>query len=171
MTGGFETGKLICLAAGGTGGHVFPALAVAERLQAEGHTTLLFTDGRGARMVSGTPQTIIAAASPFQQGLPRRMRALVLLSGGMVKSLLQLMMRRPVVMIGFGGYPSFPPLLTAALLRIPTMVHEQNAYLGRANRMLATRAGHLALSWQQTANLPNECHLFYRRYAGTAGFF
>lgn len=160
MTGGLETGKFICLAAGGTGGHVFPALAVAERLQAEGHTTLLFTDGRGARMVSGTPQAIIAAASPFQRGLLRRMRALVLLSGGMVKSLLQLMMRRPVVMIGFGGYPSFPPLLTAALLRIPTMVHEQNAYLGRANRMLASRAGHLALSWQQTANLPKNVTCF-----------
>ena len=86
--------------------------------------------------------------------------ALVLLSGGMVKSLLQLMMRRPVVMIGFGGYPSFPPLLTAALLRIPTMVHEQNAYLGRANRMLASRAGHLALSWQQTANLPKNVTCF-----------
>ena len=160
MKGGLKTGKFICLAAGGTGGHVFPALAVAERLQAEGHTTLLFTDGRGARMVSQTPQAIIAAASPFQRGLLRRMRAVVLLSCGMVKSVLQLMIRRPVVMIGFGGYPSCPPLLTAALLRIPTMVHEQNAYLGRANKMLASRAGHLALSWQQTANLPENVTYF-----------
>ena len=160
MTSRLETGKFICLAAGGTGGHVFPALAVAERLQAEGHTTLLFTDGRGARMVTGVPQTIIAAASPFQQGLLRRLRALLLLSGGAVKSLLQLVMRRPAAMIGFGGYPSFPPLLTAALLRIPTMVHEQNAYLGRANKMLAGRAGHLALSWQQTANLPQDINCF-----------
>ena len=160
MKGGLKTGKFICLAAGGTGGHVFPALAVAERLQAEGHTTLLFTDGRGARMVSKTPQAIIAAASPFQRGLLRRMRAVVLLSCGMVKSVLRLMIRRPVVMIGFGGYPSCPPLLTAALLRIPTMVHEQNAYLGRANKMLASRAGHLALSWQQTANLPENVTYF-----------
>ena len=160
MTSRLETGKFICLAAGGTGGHVFPALAVAERLQAEGHTTLLFTDGRGARMVTGVPQTIIAAASPFQQGLLRRLRALLLLSGGAVKSLLQLVMRRPAAMIGFGGYPSFPPLLTAALLRIPTMVHEQNAYLGRANKMLAGRAGHLVLSWQQTANLPQDIKFF-----------
>ncbi len=154
MKGGLETGKFICLAAGGTGGHVFPALAVAERLKAEGHTTLLFTDRRGAPMVSGTPLTIIAGASPFQRGLLHRMRALVLLSSGVVKSALQLIKRRPVVMIGFGGYPSFPPLLTAALLQIPTMVHEQNAYLGKANKILASRAGHLALSWQQTANLP-----------------
>ena len=160
MTKRLKIGKFICLAAGGTGGHVFPALAVAERLRAEGHTTLLFTDGRGARMINGVPQTIIAAASPFQQGLLRRLRALLLLSGGAVKSLLQLVMRRPAAMIGFGGYPSFPPLLTAALLRIPTMVHEQNAYLGRANKMLAGRAGHLALSWQQTANLPQDINCF-----------
>ena len=160
MTSGLETGKLICLAAGGTGGHVFPAIAVAEQLKAEGHTTILFTDRRGAPMVSGTPLTIIAGASPFQRGLPRRMRALVLLSGGVVKSLVQLIKRRPVVMIGFGGYPSFPPLLTAALLRIPTMVHEQNAYLGKANKMLAIHAGHLALSWQKTANLPTNVTCF-----------
>ena len=160
MKDGLETGKFICLAAGGTGGHVFPALAVTEQLQAAGHTTLLFTDERGARMVSETPQAIINAASPFQQGLLRRVRALLLLSGGMVKSVRQLVMRRPVVMIGFGGYPSFSPLLTAALLRIPTMVHEQNAYLGRANKILASRAGHLVLSWQQTANLPKNVSCF-----------
>ena len=63
-------------------------------------------------------------------------------------------------MIGFGGYPSFPPLLTAALLRIPIMVHEQNAYLGKANKMLASHAGHLALSWKQTANLPTNVTCF-----------
>ena len=160
MTSRLETGKFICLAAGGTGGHVFPALAVAEQLQAQGHTTLLFTDGRGARMVTGTPLALIAAASPFQRGLLRRLHALILLSGGVVKSLLRLVTKRPAVMIGFGGYPSFPPLLTAAALRIPTMVHEQNACLGRANKLLASRAGHLALSWQQTTNLPEGVNCF-----------
>ncbi len=160
MTGQLETSKFICLAAGGTGGHVFPAMAVAEQLRSEGHTTLLFTDVRGARMVTGTMVAKITTASPFQRGLLRQLWAIVLLAGGAMKSLLKLMIRRPAVMIGFGGHPSFPPLLTAKLLRIPTMVHEQNAYLGRANKMLANRAGHLALSWQQTANLPEGVNCF-----------
>lgn len=160
MTGKPETSKFICLAAGGTGGHVFPALAVAEQLREKGHTTLLFTDGRGARMVRGTKFAKITTASPFQQGLLCRFWAIVLLASGAVKSLLKLVIRRPAVMIGFGGHPSFPPLLTAKLLRIPTMVHEQNAYLGRANKILASRAGHLALSWQRTANLPEGVNCF-----------
>jgi UDP-N-acetylglucosamine--N-acetylmuramyl-(pentapeptide) pyrophosphoryl-undecaprenol N-acetylglucosamine transferase len=150
--------KFICLAAGGTGGHVFPALAVAETLQAQGHQTLLFTDRRGAAMVSGTAFACIAAASPFQPGLWRRLRALVLLSSGALVTALRLLAKRPAVMIGFGGYPSFAPLLMAWILRIPTLVHEQNAFLGRANRLLAKRAGHLALSWQDTANLPDGTH-------------
>jgi len=146
--------RFICLAAGGTGGHVFPALAVAEQLQAQGHQTLLFTDRRGVRLASTTAFARIAAASPFQRGLLRRLGALVLLSAGAVSTFFRLLQKRPAVMIGFGGYPSFAPLLVASLLRVPTMVHEQNAYLGRANKFLAKRAGHLAISWQATKNLP-----------------
>jgi len=171
MMANTHTRQFICLAAGGTGGHVYPALAVAEQLQAQGHQTLLFTDRRGRHMVSGTPFACIAAASPFQRNLWQRLRSLILLAGGAASALLRLLARRPAVMIGFGGYPSFAPLFVANLLRIPTIVHEQNAYLGRANRLLAQRAGHLALSWDQTGNLPETVHCFVSGMPVRKAFF
>jgi len=150
----------IYLAAGGTGGHIFPALAVAEALNAKGYETCLFTDKRGANLLAGIADLpvrlyVISAASPFQSGLLRRIIATGKLGLGALSSLWHIGLRRPEVMIGFGGYPSFAPVLIARLLGVPVMVHEQNAYLGRANRVIAARARLLALSWPQTKNLPD----------------
>ena len=149
---------LIALAAGGTGGHVFPALAVAELLQARGMDTLMLTDGRGARLMQGHNPRILAAASPFQGGMLRRLTAMVKLSGGFVSALALLLRRRPAAMIGFGGYPSFAPMLAARIAGIPSLLHEQNGVLGRANRLLARLAGHLATSWPETAGIPAGQH-------------
>jgi len=149
----------VYLAAGGTGGHIFPALAVAETLQQRGHQTHLFTDRRGARLLEGTPELpaklhVIAAASPFQKGFLRRAVAATKLAIGAFTSLVHLLVKRPALIIGFGGYPSFAPLLAGRLLGIPILLHEQNAFLGRANYMLAKFADALALSWPNTKNLP-----------------
>ena len=149
----------VYLAAGGTGGHIFPALAVAETLQQRGHQTHLFTDRRGARLLEGTPELpaklhVIAAASPFQKGFLRRAVAATKLAIGAFTSLGHLLVKRPALIIGFGGYPSFAPLLAGRLLGIPILLHEQNAFLGRANYMLAKFADALALSWPNTKNLP-----------------
>ena len=70
-----------------------------------------------------------------------------------------LLVRRPALIIGFGGYPSFAPLMIGRLLGIPILLHEQNAFLGRANHMLAKFANTLALSWPRTKNLPEMCHV------------
>jgi UDP-N-acetylglucosamine--N-acetylmuramyl-(pentapeptide) pyrophosphoryl-undecaprenol N-acetylglucosamine transferase len=153
------THRHIYLAAGGTGGHIFPALAVAEALQLRGYQTHLFTDRRGAALLNDLPQLpaklhVIAAASPFQVGILRRLSALARLSAGAISSLLCLLMQRPAIIIGFGGYPSFAPLLVGRLLGVPIMIHEQNAFLGRANHVLAKFANRLAISWPQTKNLP-----------------
>lgn len=145
---------LIALAAGGTGGHVFPALAVAEQLQANGMDTLMLTDHRGVRLMQGHSVHVLPAASPFQSGLIRRLGALVKLSGGFVMALGLLLRRRPAAMIGFGGYPSFAPMLAARLTGIPSLLHEQNGVLGRANHLLARMAGHLATSWPDTRGVP-----------------
>ena len=167
---------IIYLAAGGTGGHIFPALAVAEAMNAKGYQTCLFTDKRGAALLADIEKLpvrlhVISAASPFQSGILRRIMALTKLGMGALSCLWHIGLRPPMVMIGFGGYPSFAPLLIARLFGVPVMVHEQNAYLGRANHALAARARLIALSWPQTKNLPDwRCNPYYR-HAGSHRLF
>ena len=158
------TNRPVYLAAGGTGGHIFPALAVAETLQTRGYSAHLFTDRRGAKLLGGAsslPATlhVIAAASPFQNGMIKRSFAVTKLAVGALASLYHLLIRRPALIIGFGGYPSFAPLVAGRLLGIPILLHEQNAFLGRANHVLAKFANALALSWPQTKNLPAMQHI------------
>ena len=162
---------LIALAAGGTGGHVFPALAVAEALHGAGIDTLVMTDRRGARLIPPSGRAILAAASPFQRGLPRRAMALLKLGVGLAQALALMLRRRPAAMVGFGGYPSFAPLLAARLTGVPALLHEQNAFLGRANNLLARWTGHLALSWPDTANLPSAVDSFVSGMPVRAAFF
>ena len=150
----------IYLAAGGTGGHIFPALAVAEAMNAKGYQSVLFTDRRGEKLLAAMDTLpvsvkVISAASPFQAGFVRRFLALTKLGFGALSCFWYIGIKRPKVMIGFGGYPSFAPLLMSRLFNVPVMLHEQNAFLGRANRVIASRAKLLALSWPQTKNLPH----------------
>lgn len=162
---------LIALAAGGTGGHVFPALAVAEALRGAGVETLLMTDHRGARLIPAAGRVVLPAASPFQGGVARRLIALAKLACGAVLALALMVRRRPAAMIGFGGYPSFAPLLVARTLGVPAVLHEQNAFLGRANHLLARSTGHLALSWEGTRNLPAKVTSFISGMPVRAAFF
>lgn len=153
-------GAIIHLAAGGTGGHIFPALAVAEALKVRGFEPRLLTDQRGAALLKGIENLpfkthVLSAASPFQHSMFCRAIALGKLAFGALAACLLIGTARPRVMIGFGGYPSFAPLLVARLLRVPTMIHEQNAHLGRANKLIAAKASLLALSWPKTTNLPD----------------
>ena len=141
----------IILAAGGTGGHIFPALAVAETLQAHGHRVILFTDQRGAPMVDGKiSYRLISSASPFKAGLLAKLGGLASLSFGFLQSVIAMLVRRPACVIGFGGYPSLAPILSGRLLGIRCILHEQNAVMGRANRLLGKWANQIALSFATT---------------------
>ncbi len=141
------------LAAGGTGGHLFPAFALAEELARRGRAVDLVTDMRGDRYGTGFPARAVhpihAATLKGKTPLAVAETGITLARG--VREAFALIGRiRPAVVVGFGGYPSFPPLLAARLRGVPTLLHEQNAVLGRANRMLAKRVTALATSFERT---------------------
>jgi UDP-N-acetylglucosamine--N-acetylmuramyl-(pentapeptide) pyrophosphoryl-undecaprenol N-acetylglucosamine transferase len=146
----------VMLAAGGTGGHLFPAFALAEALGRRGIAVDLVTDTRGdrygtgfpARSVYQVPSATTGGKNPFGAAY-----AAVQLSRGVAAAHKMLGEVRPSAVIGFGGYPTFPPLLAAKLKGIPTAVHEQNAILGRANRMLSGRVNTIATSFAATHGL------------------
>src|SRR5262245_2855919 len=141
------------LAADGTGGHLFPAFALAQELARRALAVDLVTDMRGdrygadfpARAVYRIPSATFVGRSPFAA-----VNATWMLTRGIAAAFKLLGQVRPSVVIGFGGYPAFPPLVAAILRRIPTALHEQNAVLGRANRMLARRVTAVATSFEHT---------------------
>lgn len=140
----------VLIAAGGTGGHMFPALALAHELRGRGRAVRLVTDRRGARFVeAGLPCHLISAGSPSGP-LLQRLAGLARLALGLVQSLALFLRLRPSVAACFGGYASVPPALAAAACRRRLLVHEQNAVLGRANRLVAGLAEVVALSFEHT---------------------
>ncbi len=138
------------LAAGGTGGHLFPAFALAEELGHRGFAVELITDMRGDRYGTGFPartvhrihSATLAGRSPVAMA-----KTGVALARGIREAYALMGKSRPAVVAGFGGYPCFPPIVAAKFRGIPTLLHEQNAVFGRANRMLAKRVDLIATSF------------------------
>lgn len=146
---------LVIVAAGGTGGHMVPAHAVAERLRAHGYDVALMTDERGLRypgLFEGVPRHVLASGT-LNGGIKGKVAALrnILAGTGQAHRIMQA--RRPAVVVGFGGYPALPALLAAISLRIPVAIHEQNAVLGRVNRLLARFTTLIATSFRETRRL------------------
>jgi UDP-N-acetylglucosamine--N-acetylmuramyl-(pentapeptide) pyrophosphoryl-undecaprenol N-acetylglucosamine transferase len=140
----------IALAAGGTGGHMFPAEALAGELLARGHTIALVTDRRGGGFGERLPAVEthrIAAGGLAGTGLVGRAQGVVQLGLGFVQARALIGRLRPAVVVGFGGYASVPAMMAASFAGIPTVLHEQNAVLGRANKLLARRATRIATSF------------------------
>ena len=143
------------LAAGGTGGHMIPAHALAAELKRRGHGVLLITDQRGARfpgLFDEVPVHILPAGrltkSPL--GLIRGVRSLL---AGRREALALYKQHPPDAVVGFGGYPAVPAILAARAMRIPAVLHEQNAVLGRANRFLAGDAAAIATAYSKVERL------------------
>ncbi len=139
--------------AGGTGGHLFPAEALARELMKRGHGVQLVTDRRTKHLGDTFPARdvhVVAAATPFIRRPLQFIGAGFTILGGIAASIPLLRRLKPDAVIGFGGYPTFPPFIAAFLLRIPGLLHEQNAVLGRANRALARFATALAVSTEPT---------------------
>jgi UDP-N-acetylglucosamine--N-acetylmuramyl-(pentapeptide) pyrophosphoryl-undecaprenol N-acetylglucosamine transferase len=145
----------ITLAAGGTGGHMVPAHALAAELKARGHGVMLVTDDRGANipaLFEGVPTHILPAGrlggGPI--GWLKAARA-VLAGRRQAKALYREF--TPEAVVGFGGYPAFPALLAADAMGIPTILHEQNAVLGRVNRLLAGSADAIGTAYTEVERL------------------
>lgn len=137
----------IVLCAGGTGGHLFPAEALAHELRARGWRVLLATDRRAERFAeSFAPEEIllIPAATISGRNPLRWLHAAMTIWRGARLAMRHFTRIRPAAVVGFGGYPTLPPLWAAARRGLPTLVHEQNAVMGRANRALAGRVDRIA---------------------------
>ena len=143
------------LAAGGTGGHLFPAQALAERLVAEGAAVHLATDRRAdafTKTVAGVELCRIWAGR-IGGGPIRAACGMAETAVGIVQARRFLRRVGPAAVVGFGGYPSLPTMLAASSLGCQTVIHEQNAVLGRANRLLAPRVGRIATGFAETTGL------------------
>jgi UDP-N-acetylglucosamine--N-acetylmuramyl-(pentapeptide) pyrophosphoryl-undecaprenol N-acetylglucosamine transferase len=145
------------LAAGGTGGHMFPALALGEELSRRGQRVVVFTDERGrhyAEKIAGIEAIIVPSASPARGGPLGHIGFVATLARGAWAASRLLRRLRAEIVVGFGGYASFPTGFMAGRYRLPLILHEQNGYLGLANRKLARTAQAIALAFPKVVGIP-----------------
>jgi UDP-N-acetylglucosamine--N-acetylmuramyl-(pentapeptide) pyrophosphoryl-undecaprenol N-acetylglucosamine transferase len=139
---------LLVIAAGGTGGHMFPAQALAEAMLRRGWRVRLATDARGARYTGGFPHVVevevIPSATFARGGALARLAVPFRILRGTGRAIAALRRDRPRAVAGFGGYPTIPTLAAAWALRLPRMIHEQNGVPGRVNRLFAPRVDAVA---------------------------
>jgi UDP-N-acetylglucosamine--N-acetylmuramyl-(pentapeptide) pyrophosphoryl-undecaprenol N-acetylglucosamine transferase len=145
----------LVIAAGGTGGHMFPAQALAEAMLRRGWRVRLSTDARGARYTGGFPHsteiTEVQSATFARGGALGRAMVMPKIALGVARTAWDMYRDRPDVVVGFGGYPSIPALGAATLLKLPRMIHEQNGVLGRVNQIFAPRVAAVACGVWPTA--------------------
>src|SRR5262249_29978088 len=133
-----------------TGGHLFPAQALAGELMRRGRRVVVMTDGRGhnyGNAFPGAEITTVPAATFAGRSPIGRIVAFGIIGLGVMSALLKLKNLKPSAVVGFGGYPSLPVMMAASLAHIPAALHEQNAVLGRVNRLLAPRVAKIAASF------------------------
>lgn len=149
--------RTILLCAGGTGGHLFPAAAVASVLEERGWRVELATDHRVADYGRDFPAAathIVPSATPSGRGIVGKALAMVRLGWGVICAFGLIGRVKPAAAAGFGGYPTIPPILAARLRGVPTVIHDQNAVLGRANRLLARYAKRIAIASDKLSLTP-----------------
>ena len=154
-----ETKPLVILTAGGTGGHVYPAEALALELKVRGCDIVFVTDARGDKRkgsLSEVETYHVSAKGVFGKGLPTQIFAVISLFLGVLKARFLISKLRPDVIIGFGGYASMPMMLAAIFSATPRLIHEQNALLGRANRLLAGTVNKIASSYSEVFQVPQK---------------
>jgi UDP-N-acetylglucosamine--N-acetylmuramyl-(pentapeptide) pyrophosphoryl-undecaprenol N-acetylglucosamine transferase len=151
---GIKNAPLVLLAAGGTGGHLFPAEALAVVLARRGLTVDLATDARAVHFKFPARAVHLIASATLRGRNPIALaRTAALLALGTAQAWALIGRVRPSVVVGFGGYPTVPPLWAASLRGVPSILHEQNGVMGRANRFLASRVTAIATGFRELKNL------------------
>ncbi len=139
---------LLLIAAGGTGGHMFPAQALAEAMLAKGWRVKLSTDARGARYTGGFPKAVqieeVSSATFARGGVLAKLLVPFKIIGGIISARRAMGADAPAVVVGFGGYPSIPAIAAASWKGVPRMIHEQNGVLGRVNQVFAAKVNTVA---------------------------
>ena len=152
-----DSRKRIVLAAGGTGGHIFPAQALAQELVSHNNSIFLFTDTRGAFFKDTSLKIFKIPASHIQGNLFKKAKGGILTLASIIIAFYHLLRIKPDAVVGFGGYASFPTIVAACLLRLPTFIHQADAYFGRTNRLLAPFVTGIATSFPHVENIPKSC--------------
>jgi UDP-N-acetylglucosamine--N-acetylmuramyl-(pentapeptide) pyrophosphoryl-undecaprenol N-acetylglucosamine transferase len=152
-----STKPLVVIAAGGTGGHMFPAQAFADEMRARGWSIALVTDERGKKYATNFPADwrLEVDAATFGSKLPHKILGSVLkLRKGTAEARKNFEKTKPSLIAGFGGYPSYPSLSAARAMGLPIIIHEQNSVLGRVNRLFAKVAKIVACGFDRLDRLP-----------------
>lgn len=147
----------IVVSTGGTGGHVFPAVCLAEELFKRDYHVVWCTDQRGEKYYSAKVSSLsnkLIFHIAKTDGMWGKIKQYLTILTATVKVLMAFVAERPTMIVGFGGYTTAPVVIAAALLRIPIVLHEQNAVLGKVNRWMARQAKVLMLGFEQTQRIP-----------------
>ena len=157
----------ILIAAGGTGGHIFPALSIINEIQV--NDFIIITDQRGESYFNKFFSNkkinykifVHKISSPSSKILTIKLRSLYQLLISLLKTIFLIVSNKPQVIVGFGGYPSVAPIIAAKLLKIPSIIHEQNAIIGRANKFISNISNLLDLSFIETKNTEKNKNLIF----------
>ena len=151
--------RVAVVAAGGTGGHLFPAEALARTLSQRGWRIVLATDARGAKYADAFPaeERLALEAATFKGfDVVGMARSTVRINAGASRAKAAFRRLHPAIVVGFGGYPSLPSLIAARSLKLPTLIHEQNAVLGRVNRYMAGKVDAVACAFPTLKRAPKK---------------
>ena len=159
--------KILMVVAGGTGGHIYPSLSLINKMS--NYNFIIITDQRGSKYYENFFEKkslnfkifTHKVSSPSNKNIIQKIISLLQISISLIKSLFIILFKKPDVVIGFGGYPTIAPMISSKICSIPSIIHEQNAIIGRVNKLLSKISNILALSFVDTKKVENVKNIIF----------